>query len=284
MERTTFEYRDLPDGDLALGYRWAEQLWTPARLEADGTFGAMAGIVTNAPEYARFIAFLLDAWPARDGAEEGPVSRASRRELVVVHSEPRPPSMRTHQGRTIATATTYGYGIFNSIEPELGRYYHHRGGLPGYGSHFLVSPETGIGIFSFANRTYAAMNEPNVEAAQALKDMGRWRTSRQPVSAPLALAVDATSRIYRARRIEEGKDLIAENVLLDRPAVEWNRALAELAHQLGDLRRIDADPLHTLMAKLTLVCEKGSARGEVILTGEAEPRIQSLSLEAVPAA
>ncbi len=88
MARTTFEIDDLPAGALALGYDHREGTWSAARLEHDGAFGAMAGIVTNAVEYARFVAFLIDAWPPRDDAETGPVSRASRRELAVLHSGP----------------------------------------------------------------------------------------------------------------------------------------------------------------------------------------------------
>src|SRR5581483_5530017 len=101
------------------------------------------------------------------------------------------------------TASAYGYGLVNSDEAGLGRYLHHRGGLPGYGSHFLFSPETGIGIFSFANRTYAAMNEPNLTAAMALKEAGIWRVPPKPISAHLAPAIEAVSRIYRAGKIEE---------------------------------------------------------------------------------
>jgi CubicO group peptidase (beta-lactamase class C family) len=283
MERTTFEYRDLPAGALAVGYRHHDATWSAARLESDGAYGAMAGIVTNAAEYARFVAFLLDAWPPRDDAETGPVARASRRELASLHSGPHAPTIRRHKGREIATANAYGYGLISSAEAEIGRYIHHRGGLPGYGSHFLFSPETGTGLFGFANRTYAAMNEPNVEAAAALKEAGQWVVPPQPVSAHLAPAIDAVSRIYRTGRIAEAESMLAVNFLLDRPGEEWDRLLAQLSARIGELRHVDAVPTHALAAKLTLVCEQGVARGELILTGEQTPRIQTLTLESVPA-
>lgn len=284
MARTTFEIDDLPAGALALGYRHHDGTWSAAKLEHDGAYGAMAGIVTNAVEYARFVAFMIDAWPPRDDAETGPVSRASRRELAILHSGPRAPTTRKHQGREIATASAYGYGLVNSVESELGRTLHHRGGLPGYGSHFLFSPETQIGLFSFANRTYAAMNEPNVEAAAALKAAGVWTVPPTPVSAHLAPAVEAVSRIYRTGRIAEADGMFAVNFLLDRPAEEWDRHLARLNEQIGELRHIDAAPNHALSAKLTLTCERGTLRGDLVLTSEPSPRIQSLTLEAAPGA
>jgi hypothetical protein len=55
--------------------------------------------------------------------------------------------------------------------------------------------------------------------------------------------------------------------------------LARLAERFGALRHIDAAPCHALSTKLTLTCERGAMQGELILTGEQSPRIQSLSLD-----
>jgi hypothetical protein len=47
-----------------------------------GVFGAMGGVQTSVSDCARWVAFLLDAWPARNGAERGSVRRSSVRELA----------------------------------------------------------------------------------------------------------------------------------------------------------------------------------------------------------
>jgi hypothetical protein len=73
--------------------------------------------------------------------------------------------------------------------------------------------------------------------------------------------------------------MLAINFLLDRPVEEWDRHLAKLAEKVGELRHIDAAPIHALAAKLTLTGERGIARGDLVLTGEKTPRIQSLTLE-----
>jgi hypothetical protein len=265
---------------LALGYRFHDGGWTPARLEPDGAFGAMAGIVTNVVEYARFVAFLLDAWPARDGADAGPLSRASRRELASLHSEPRPPEVRMVAGKPVATASAYGYGLVDSRDGELGRYIHHRGGLPGYGSHFLFSPETGIGIFSFGNRTYAAMNEPNLEAAAALKAAGIWAESPRAVSAHIAGAADAVARMIRSGKLDAAGFPFAVNLLLDRPQAEREAELAQLAAKLGSLEKTEIVAIHPLHATLKLAGAKGKATVDLLLTGEATPTIQTLDFAA----
>ena len=64
----------------ALGYRWEDNQWKLEPTMAHGAFGAMGGIQTSANDYAKWVAFLLQAWPARDGADAGPVKRASVRE------------------------------------------------------------------------------------------------------------------------------------------------------------------------------------------------------------
>ena len=53
-----------------------------SRTWRDGAFGAMGGVQTSARDYARWVAFLLSAWPARDGPEQGPVRRSTVRELA----------------------------------------------------------------------------------------------------------------------------------------------------------------------------------------------------------
>jgi hypothetical protein len=60
--------------------------------------------------------------------------------------------------------------------------------------------------------------------------------------------------------------------------------LARLTNQVGELRRIETDANHELSTRLALICEKGTIRGELILTGELTPHIQALILEAMPAA
>ncbi len=46
-------------------------------------------------------------------------------------------------------------GFIAAQDCELGLTLSHGGGYPGYGSHVLLLPDYGIGIFAFANRTYA---------------------------------------------------------------------------------------------------------------------------------
>ena len=65
----------------ALGYRWEDDAWRIEPTLGPGVFGAMGGLQTSARDYAKWVAYLLSAWPARDGVDAGPVRRATVREL-----------------------------------------------------------------------------------------------------------------------------------------------------------------------------------------------------------
>ncbi|MEI6202254.1 MAG: serine hydrolase domain-containing protein, partial [Enhydrobacter sp.] len=152
MTRTTFDAIAAMKEDYAQPYRNDDGQWSRERIEPDGEVGAMGGLATTVPDYARYVAFLLSAWPARDDPERGPVRRASVRELGLWSAPP-----YAIDGRP-QTPTGYGDGLQNSLDPRLGRVLHHSGGLPGYGSHVLMLPERGWGVFAFGNRTYAHMS------------------------------------------------------------------------------------------------------------------------------
>jgi CubicO group peptidase (beta-lactamase class C family) len=276
MSATTFDFFAAPEARRATGYRWAHERWSPEAAEPDGEFGAMGGLVTTATDYARYVAFLLSAWPPRDDADNGPVRRASVRELGLSHGLPLPATTRTAKGKSIAVASGYGYGMVSSTDPLLGRTLHHRGGLPGYGSHVLISPDTGIGLFTFANVTYFEADAANVAAAQALHDAGLWQPRPRRVSPALAEAVAAIVRCYEAGALDSAAPLFAVNLLPDEPLEDRNAALAKLKAQLGDGKLARIEPQHDLAGKFVLACDNGTLAGAITLTPGPRPGIQKL--------
>jgi CubicO group peptidase (beta-lactamase class C family) len=279
MHATTFDFQAAPAAQRATGYRWAHERWSPEAAEADGEFGAMGGLLTSAEDYARYVAFLLSAWPPRDDAETGPVRRATVRELGVAHGFPLPATTREAGGKTIAIASAYGYGMVSSLDPVLGRTLHHRGGLPGYGSHVLISPDTGIGLFTFANVTYADADQPNLDAALALHKAGLWKPRPRRVTPALAAAVDVALRAYASGKLDEQAPLLAVNLLPDEPAADRNAKLAALKARLGDGTLARIEPQHDLAGRFIATCAKGTLTGTITLTPGPRPQIQTLEFE-----
>ena len=278
MVRTTFDAFEAARGDFAWGHRFDEGAFSRERLEPDGEVGAMGGLATTASDYARYVSFLLAAWPARDDPETGPIRRSSVRELVLFSAPPFLPD--AVDGRTPA-ASAYGYGLINAADAKLGRRLHHSGGLPGYGSHMLLLPESGIGVFAFGNRTYAPMSRITLAIAETVHALQPPRAPGAP-SPWLKRAVEAVVSAYAAGRIEVAKAVFAENLLLDRPARLRNVELASLKQRLGEGRLESILPVHALDGRFTMVCANGRLRGEITLSPDAQPGIQDLTLEVEP--
>jgi CubicO group peptidase (beta-lactamase class C family) len=276
MDRTTFDPSEAMTGDYAFGYRLDEGQWSRERIEPDGEVGAMGGLVTTVPDYARYVAFLLSAWPARDDEEAGPVRRSSIRELGQWHA---PPFMIEPIDGRPPVATAYGYGLMNSADPKHGRRLHHSGGLPGYGSHVLMLPDRGWGVFAFGNRTYAQMSRLTVRLADMLHDADPKRPSLSP-SPALKRAVEAFVAAYAEGRIEVAEPSLAVNFLLDTPARFRNKELAALKERLGAGHLESVAPTHDLAGRFTLACAKGRLVGTITLSPDAAPGIQKLVLVA----
>ena len=89
MTSTTLEPASVPPARLAQGYRWEDERWKLEPQLPDGAFGAMGGMLTSMRDLGAYVGAFLAAWPPHDGAESGPVRRASLREMQQIH-RPRP--------------------------------------------------------------------------------------------------------------------------------------------------------------------------------------------------
>lgn len=105
---------------------------------------------------------------------------------------------------------------------------------------------------------------------------------REPAkpSAVLARAVEAVVAAYTAGRIEAAEPVLAENLLLDTPARYRNVELAALKERLGEGRLDSIEPVHALAGRFILACARGRLRGSIILSPDAQPGIQKLTLTA----
>ena len=278
MAHTTFDAPAVAaHGDYAFGYRLDGETWSRERIEPDGEVGAMGGLATTVPDYARYVSFLLNAWPARDDPESGLVRRSSVREMVLWHAPPFAPE--TAPGARAGQPSAYGYGLTHSTDALLGMRIHHAGGLPGYGSHVLMLPERGWGIFAFGNCTYAPMSRLTLDVAERLH-----AASPPPAlaeSSPALLrAVRAVVEAYASGRIEGGERPFAVNFLLDTPAPLRDAELASLKQRLGEGRLDRIEPIHALAGRFVLACAKGQLNGTVTLAPEADSCIQKLVFSA----
>jgi CubicO group peptidase (beta-lactamase class C family) len=279
MAGSGYDVAAAPQERRALGYRWEDNTWKLEPTMAHGAFGAMGGIQTSAADYAKWVSYLLSAWPPRDGADTGPVRRSSVRELAQGANFP---SVRLRPGSSgseaCREASTYAMGFYAATDCELGLTLSHGGGYPGYGSHVLLLPDYGVGIFAFANRTYAGPRPPVWDAAVTLLRAGRLKPRSSMPSPAITSAYAAAVRMFTAGAVTSAGDVLAMNFLMDRDA----------EHRAGDFAALKAEvgtcdtaapivPTGALAGGFTWNCERGRVNGEILLAPTPTPQIQSLT-------
>ena len=279
MASTGFDIFASPPARRAIGYRWQNNRWVREPDMKDGSFGAMGGIETTAADYAKWVAFLLSAWPARDGPETGPVRRSTVREIVTGANFTAVSNRNATLGPACRVPTTYGMGWFAADDCDLGRVVSHTGGYPGYGSVVMLLPDKGVGIFAFSNRTYGAPALAAQRAAMALNQAGALHDMPIALSPGLASAYAAARAVWRAGDILAAP--LANNVLMDRDSAAWKIHLAGLKAEFGACSTSEPiKPISAMEGRFTWACEHGRVSGRVQRAPTPAITIQALEFAA----
>lgn len=280
MASTTYENADVPTASRAIGYRWEDDGWREEPYMAHGAFGAMGGITTTANDYARWIAHLLAAWPA----DNQPGPRATIRAMQYGGGLPqlrnRPGIMR----RDCNLAAVYAAGLIAGQDCALGQVLYHGGGFPGYGSHVLLMPDTGVGIFALTNRTYAGPSGPVWDAATKLAAAGLIQHRGYPVDPALTRGYDNVRQIWQQGTIEGlPAGALAMNFEMDRDRAHWAALLAQTKTAAGECHPTTwLTATGALSGRFVWSCANGLIDGNLLLSPEPQPAIQSLAFTFVP--
>jgi CubicO group peptidase (beta-lactamase class C family) len=247
-----------------------------------GAFGAMGGIVTTGNDYAKWIAYLLKGMQHRD------TNAKSNRALWDMQRGGGFAQSRRRPGTTVSdcrVASVYGAGLLTGDDCVLGAVLFHGGGFPGYGSHMLLIPATGTGIFALSNRTHAGPSGLVWDTATTLFNAGLIAPKPMETSAALASAYAITTTIWKSGSFEAtDKSALAMNFLMD-------QSLALRTKAMNDLKKKTAGcdvsspikPTGRLSGSFLWPCEAGSIKGTLLLAPTATPQIQSMTFEFSPA-
>ncbi|HET6525213.1 serine hydrolase domain-containing protein [Sphingopyxis sp.] len=283
MAASGFDVTQTPKARYALGYRWENGRWSPEPEMADGAFNSMGGLQVSANDYAKWVAFLLAAWPARDDADAGPVKRSTVREVAQGLNFV---SVTNRIGASGASAckqaAAYGMGWRVAQDCDLGLTLAHGGGYPGYGSHVMLMPDHGVGVFALANRTYAGPSAPAWDTAVAMERAGLLEPREVPVSSAVAEAYAAAKAAYAAGNLSPLQGRLAMNFLMDRSAANWAAEFAVLKEAVGECPADEPlAPMGAMSTAFRLNCEKGKLDGILLLAPTTPPTVQALRFRIV---
>ncbi|MEW7847544.1 serine hydrolase domain-containing protein [Massilia aurea] len=281
MTNTRWEYTQAAPGKLALGYQWDRKQWVPEPILADGDGAAMGGLITTADDFARYVAFHLDAWPARNDPERGPLRRASVREMQQPHVFAGLSAKSTlADGKTLNPSVSfYGYGLTTRRDSRDVVITGHSGGLPGFGSQYYFAPDHKVGIFAFTNLRYGPVYRPTGKALATLIE--RADLGSQPVAVSPILSTRHTQVAQLVQSWDEGlgRAIAAENLFLDRSREDWIGYAREKLGPIGKVTSvgpIKAD--NSLRGTFALIGERGVVNVYFTLTPERDPKVQEISL------
>ena len=282
MNSTRWEYAGVAADKLALGYRWEHGGWQLEPILHDGDGAAMGGLITTMDDFARYVAFHLDASPARSTPDTGPLRRASVREM----QQPRvfagmAPKATLVDGKTANPKVTfYGYGMNWTRDGAGVVTVGHSGGLPGYGSQYRFAPQHGIGVIAFSNLRYAPVYAPTAKALNLLIEHARLVTRAVAVSAILATRQRQVAELIQSWDPALGAAIAADNFFLDRSRDDWQATSREQLASIGKVTAVG--PLtaeNQLRGSFALVGERGTLEVSFTLTPEREPKVQYLDIK-----
>ena len=283
MTGSTFRFDEVPAARRAVGYRlqpdgtYAEEPPLP-----HGVFGAMGGLLTDADDLGKYVAFHLSAWPPRDDEDEGPVRRASVREMSHRWT-PANLTARFANDTLQASESGYGFGLRVSSDCRFEHIVAHGGGLPGFGSHMAWLPEYGVGMFAMATLTYSGPAEPMSRAWDAMLATGGLRRRELPPTAVQTGMRDHILNLWKRWDDGEAKRIAAVNFFLDVPSAQRQADIRALQSEVGECTNAGpVMPENWMRGQFNLTCAKGTVGAFFTLAPTQPPAVQHLSFRKLP--
>ena len=280
MNVTTLEARSVPAHRLAHGYRLQDNQWLEEAQLPDGAFGAMGGMLTSIADLSRWVGFMLDAWPPRDGPETGPLSRASLREMQQIARFIGASATRDTAGVVSLTANGYGYGLRVQQTCLFPSSVSHTGGLPGFGSIMRWLPEYGVGIVAIGNLTYTGWTPITTQALEALARTGALH-ARAPQPAPVLVETrEQVSRLVAGWNDALADTIAAMNLYLDESKDRRRAAIARVVSEAGGECRNEGPFVvaNALRGRWRMRCRTGDVMVAITLAPTEPARVQFLQV------
>lgn len=277
MNDSKWEYTEIPEDQIALGYHWVNDQWQLEPILHDGAYGAMGGLFCSIEDFSKYVAFHLSAWPPRNDPDDGPIKRSSIREMHQVWRL-NDNSPATNQYGPFDFGYSYGLGWRKDARGIVR--ISHSGGLPGYGSEWRIFPDYGIGVVSFSNRRYGAPGLPNDQVMDTLLSLANLKSRTLPVSKILKMRKEELINLFPTWR--ESGDLFAENFYMDKPLDLRKKEIDEIFQMAGAIMSVgELTPENQLRGSFVITCEKKKISVFFTLTPENKPLIQQLNLSLI---
>ncbi|WP_257666034.1 serine hydrolase domain-containing protein [Parapedobacter tibetensis] len=282
MANTHWEHTEVPDSLLAKGYRWVNDQWVAQPMLHDGAYGAMGGLMSSLEDFAKYTMLFLDAWPVRDGADNGPLKRSSLREMQQPWTFNSLSMGAVANNDSCPIVSAYGYGLRWTRDCTKVTTVGHSGGLPGFGSNWIILPDYGLGVICFSNVTYAPTTAINANVIKEIILRSDIGPRTKEVSAILKQRQNELMNFLPNWADAEDSDVFAVNFFLDHyidVLREESKMVFAKAGKVLKVNEIIAE--NNLRGTFIIECEHQDIAVYFTLSPESIPRIQQFSIKPV---
>ena len=286
MKHTLWEFSGAPEKLLALGYRWENESWIQEPLLHDGAFGAMGGLITSIADFSKYVSLHLSAWPPRSEPDTGPVKRSTLREMHRMNNPRLYSDPERFEGSSQSIMFGYGFGLRIIKDHQGVVEVGHNGGLPGFGSSYMFYPEHGIGIMAFGNLSYSGgvVRSANYKVIESLIDQGLFHPRTLSISPILDERKEQVAELIRHWDPQLEKEIVAPNLYLDISRELRMNEARDLLGRCGEILSVGpVDPENQLRGSFLIEGSQGNLEVYFTLSPEAEPRVQWITLDFIPA-
>ncbi len=282
MESSYWEFDEIPEDQLAIGYRTKDNGWELEPMLHDGSFGAMGGLITTIEDFSKYVSLHLNAWPPRNGEEIGPIKRATLREMHTQQFSRLNANSKDFNNEPCPSLRGYGYGLSITRDCNGVRRVSHGGALPGFGSNYVFYPQYGIGLMAFGNLTYTSP-WPLSEIEKLIFSNDKIQRRQLRSSDIFDKRKDQLLSFLQSWDTQLEKEIIAENLYLDQSREIRKQRIDEVFAQAGTIGEVfEVEPYNKLRGYFKVRGENGDIRVFFTLTPEKEPKVQRLIVRFIP--
>ncbi len=282
MDHSTLDFASVPAANRAVGYRLKpDGTYQEEPPLPDGAFGSAGGLLTNATDIGKYVAFQLSAWPPRDDPETGPVRRSSVREMNQMW-RPANLTVTRNNGTIQAVESGYGFGLRIQSNCHFEQVVGHGGGLPGFGSYMLWLPDYGVGMFAMATLTYAGPAEPINHALDVFLKTGGLQKRELPPSPMLTEAREHILNLWKKWDDADAKKIASMNLFLDAPLDQRKEEIRKLKEEVGECSA--AGPViaeNWLRGQFNMTCQRGTVGVFYTMSPTKPPAVQHLAFRKI---
>lgn len=265
MQASTFFTDVVPDEFRAVGYAKFAAGLTPEPTMETGSFTPMGGLHSSVNDLAKWVSTYQLGRPE----EQTPYRYAQSGMAKAVNECPE---------RIVITS--YGFGLFVNDDAILGRFVHHSGGYPGFGSHMRWHHESGWGIVALGNLTYAPMI---VACTNIMNHVAQVHMKSSKSKIDMGDATQA-AMIAINGLISKWDDAVAdhwftENMDLDQPRAERIAGLLKLTYGKDNWTPSEGSITAPTKSNIRWKVESGASAIEIelLMTPQKSPKIQKLT-------